>query len=287
MPATSTDALFLIDKPAGVTSHDVVAMARRAIATRKVGHSGTLDPFATGLLVLLAGRGTRLLRFVPGEPKLYEALITFGHETDTDDATGSVTGTAAIPGQEAVTRGIAALTGSLAQRPPAYSAKHIDGQRAYDLARRGIAVSLPEVAVQVHGWEILGYEEGRLHARISCGSGTYIRALARDLGRLAESAAHLSALRRLRVGPFDVADADDADALRAGRLRPHPLVAALSGWPCEGLSEEEARRASHGMRVPARLEATRAVLLRPDGDVLAVALRVGDEWQPEVVLSDA
>jgi tRNA pseudouridine55 synthase len=150
-----------------------------------------------------------------------------------------------------------------------------------------VAVELPEAAVQVHAWEVLGYEPGRLHVRISCGTGTYIRALARDLGRLTESAAHLSSLRRLRVGPFDVADADDAEALREGRLRARPLADALAGWPSERLSDDEARRASHGMRVPARQDAARAVLLRPDGEVIAVASRVGEEWQPEVVLADA
>lgn len=286
MPATSTDALLLIDKPAGMSSHDVVAHARRALATRKIGHSGTLDPFATGLLVLLTGRGTRLLRFVPGEPKEYEAEITFGLETDSDDRTGAPGRTAPPPTEAQIRAVLPRLTGRIEQRPPAFSAKHVAGERAYALARRGEVVDLPPVPVEVHEWEVIAFDGTVLRARISCGSGTYIRALARDLGRLTGSAAHLSALRRTRVGAFAVADADTVEALREGTGRPRPLIDALVGWTRERLGEDDARRASHGMAVTATVPGDRALLLEPDGSILAVAARRGEEWHPEVVLAN-
>lgn len=287
MRATSTDALLLVDKPAGISSHDVVALARRALGTRKVGHGGTLDPFATGLLVLLTGRGTRLLQFVPAEPKVYDATIRFGTATDTDDATGQSIETAALPDSEAVLAAIPALTGMLQQVPPAYSAKHVDGVRAYAMARRGEQPNLPAVPVQVDAWEIVELGADFLRARIHCGTGTYIRALARDLGRAVGSAAHLEQLRRVRVGPFDVADADDIETLKAGEVRRHPLSDALGDMPADRLEPEGVRRVRQGMAVPASVAGQRAVLLDPDGDVVAIAARRGDEWKPDVVLATA
>ncbi len=287
MRATSTDALLLVDKPAGISSHDVVALARRALGTRKVGHGGTLDPFATGLLVLLTGRGTRLLQFVPAEPKVYDATIRFGTATDTDDATGQSIETAALPDSEAVLAAIPALTGMLQQVPPAYSAKHVDGVRAYAMARRGEQPNLPAVPVQVDAWEIVDLGADFLRARIHCGTGTYIRALARDLGRAVGSAAHLEQLRRVRVGPFDVADADDIETLKAGEVRRHPLSDALGDMPADRLEPEGVRRVRQGMAVPASVAGQRAVLLDPDGDVVAIAARRGDEWKPDVVLATA
>ncbi|MBP9106171.1 MAG: tRNA pseudouridine(55) synthase TruB, partial [Gemmatimonadaceae bacterium] len=171
MRATSTDVLLLVDKPAGLSSHDVVALARRALGTRKVGHGGTLDPFATGLLVLLAGRGTRLLQFVPSEPKVYEATIAFGTETDTDDGTGVVVREAPLPSALDVLGAIPALTGDLDQLPPAYSAKHVGGERAYAVARRGERPALVTSRVHVGEWNVLEQTPGSLRARITCGTG--------------------------------------------------------------------------------------------------------------------
>jgi tRNA pseudouridine55 synthase len=190
--------LLLVDKPAGVTSHDVVAAVRRAVRSRRVGHAGTLDPFATGLLVVAVGPVTRLLPWVVGEPKVYLATIRFGAATDTDDGTGTVIREAPVPAALAhdpsddasVRRAMEALTGPLMQRPPAYSAKHVEGTRAYALARRGALVELPPVPVTVHGWEVVGQDGPDLQVRITCGGGTYIRALARDLGEALGSAAH-------------------------------------------------------------------------------------------------
>lgn len=206
--------LLLVDKPAGMTSHDVVLIARRVYGERSIGHLGTLDPFATGLLVLLLGRATRLATFLEAEPKTYEAVISFGSETDTDDATGEMTREAAPPALASINAGIAQLTGAISQVPPAYSAKSVNGTRAYDAARRGEPLDLAAAPVTVHSWNIRKFDGQSLDAEIECGGGTYIRALARDLGRLSSSAAHLSALRRTRIGRFGVSDAHTLDALR-------------------------------------------------------------------------
>jgi tRNA pseudouridine55 synthase len=217
------EGLLLVDKPGGMTSHDVVQHVRRIYGERSIGHLGTLDPFATGLLVLLIGRATRLATFLDTEPKVYEATITFGTETDTDDLTGTVIRTAASPREAEVRSSLEKLTGTISQVPPAYSAKSVDGTRAYDAARRGEPLDLPAVDVTVHGWDIRELNRDTLAAVITCSGGTYIRALARDLGRLASSAAHLSALRRTRVGEFEVRDAATLDALSSGPARVRPL----------------------------------------------------------------
>lgn len=196
-----------------MTSHDVVQHVRRIYAERSIGHLGTLDPFATGLLVLLLGRATRLANFLDMEPKVYEAVITFGAETDTDDSTGTVIRQAPPPGEPAVREAVRSLTGTISQVPPAYSAKSVDGTRAYDAARRGEPLDLQSVNVTVHRWEIGEIRSGSLSATVTCSGGTYIRALARDLGRITSSAAHLGALRRTRVGPFDIADSATLETL--------------------------------------------------------------------------
>ncbi len=203
-----------------MTSHDVVQLVRRIYGEKSIGHLGTLDPFATGLLVLLIGRSTRLATFIDTEPKAYAATIRFGAETDTDDCSGSVVRDGPPPDRPAIDAAIAELSGRIDQVPPAYSAKSVDGVRAYDAARRGDPIDLPAIPVDVHQWIVTDDRQSELDVIITCGSGTYIRALARDLGRLTGSAAHLSALRRLRTGPFDVGDAKTLDELRSN---PSPL----------------------------------------------------------------
>jgi len=284
MRATSTDALLLVDKSAGRTSHDVVSLARRVLGTPRVGHAGTLDPFATGLLVLLIGRGTRLLQFVPGEPKVYAARVRFGSETDSDDLTGSTTRFAPLPTPAVVREALASLTGSIQQIPPDYSAKHVAGERAYRVARRGERPALSPVTVVVHRWEVLEQQDDFLHARITCAGGTYIRALARDLGRLVGSAAHLAELRRERAGAFDVVHACSMEQLRDGEASLLPLEAALGGMPRQTLDPDAVCRVMHGRSVPAREAGERAALLSPDGELVAVADREGDEWHPKVVV---
>jgi tRNA pseudouridine55 synthase len=284
MTNREVDGILLVDKPGGMTSHDVVALARRALRTRRVGHTGSLDPFATGLLVMLVGHATRLQPYVEGDPKVYEATIRFGVETDTDDSTGRPVREAPPPLRSRITEAITKLTGTISQTPPAYSAKQVDGVRAYAAARRGTPLVLRAETVVVYEWTILAGRHDELDVRITCGGGTYIRSLARDLGALSGSAAHLSALRRTRSGPFDLANAASVDAVRAGRLallRPH---AAIPGMPTERLSDLEAQRVAHGGSIPARARGTRAALLRGDGALIAIAERDGDDWHPRVVL---
>jgi len=288
----AVDGVLLVDKPAGGTSHDVVLAARRATGERRIGHAGTLDPFATGLLVLLLGRATRLLPYVSGEPKVYEATIRFGAETDTDDLGGAVVRTAAAPSDEAVLAALPSLTGDVSQMPPAYSAKRVGGRRAYAAARAGEALELSPVTVRVDGWELLGWRRGlpdgdELDARITCGGGTYIRALARDLGRLTGSAAHLSALRRTQSGPFTVADAASLEELRAGVARPLPPLAALPGTPVQQLSPDEVARIARGIDLPATVAGEVGALVSAEtGALVAVAQRRGERWQPRVVMHE-
>ncbi|MDQ2890498.1 MAG: tRNA pseudouridine(55) synthase TruB [Gemmatimonadota bacterium] len=213
--------LLLVDKAAGVTSHDVVDIARRAYGERSIGHLGTLDPFATGLLILLLGRATRLATFIENEPKVYEARVRFGAETDSGDLTGEVVRSAPPPSQECVPHAIASLTGRILQTPPEFSAKKVSGVPAYRAARAGAPVVLAPAEVVVHEWRVTSFADDELRAVITCGGGTYIRALARDLGRACGSAAHLTALRRTGSGPFDVAEASTLDQLRQS---PPPVV---------------------------------------------------------------
>lgn len=208
------EGLLLVDKPAGMTSHDVVLLVRRVYGERSIGHLGTLDPFATGLLILLLGRSTRLATFIETEPKVYEATIRFGSETDTDDSTGTVIREAALPSPVEVSAAIPSFTGRISQVPPAYSAKSVDGTRAYDAARRGEPIDLPPVEVNVIEWDVRAVRPHELDVTITCGTGTYIRALARDLGRATGSAAHLSSLRRVRSGEFDVSDAATIEQMK-------------------------------------------------------------------------
>lgn len=281
--------LLLVDKPAGVTSHDVVQSARRALAERRIGHLGTLDPFATGLMVLLVGRVTRLAQFIDGEPKSYDATIRFGAATSTDDLTGEITSTAPLPEPDAVRRAIESLTGEIDQLPPAYSAKQVGGERAYAAARRGEPLELKPVRVRVHEWMVHELTPEQARVSIVCGGGTYIRALARDLGRLSGSAAHLTGLRRTRSGPFDVADAVPAAELPArGRSALQSPIGALGAVAVETLDAGDVQRVLRGMAVPVRVDGARAALVdERDQGLVAVAERSGDRWQPRVVLRDA
>jgi tRNA pseudouridine55 synthase len=281
--------LLLVDKPAGVTSHDVVNAARRAVGEKRIGHAGTLDPFATGLLVLLVGQATRLLPYVSGDPKVYAATVRFGAETDTEDLLGAVVREAAPPGELAVRAALPSLTGTIEQLPPAYSAKRVAGRRAYELARAGEAVALSPVPVRVDAWDLLAWRDGEpveCDVRVTCGPGTYVRSLARDLGRAAASAAHLSALRRERSGRFDVADAAPLDALRTGDVRLRPALDAVPDYPAQAIDATDVRRAAGGNRVAATVEGSWASLVdSATGALVALAERTGAHWQPRVVLN--
>jgi len=288
MRPSTTDGLLLVDKPAGMTSHDVVLAARRAFDESRIGHAGTLDPFATGLLVLLLGRATRLLPYLDGVPKEYEASIMLGSETETDDLHGAVVRSALPPEDAAIDAAIVRLTGPLEQTPPAYSAKRVAGRRAYDAARAGVALELAPVPVEVFGWRNVSREGAVLHATIECGAGTYVRALARDLGRLTGSAAHLGALRRTRSGPFRVDDAVSLEMLRDGSAALRPALDALPSLPRITLDEPDAERVLRGIAVPRLSDAPRAALVDArSGMLLALAEAAADRWQPRVVMRRA
>ena len=233
--------------------------------------------------MLLIGQATRLAQYVDGEPKVYETTIAFGAETETDDLTGAVTRTAASPPPDIVESAIASLTGDVEQVPPDYSAKLSGGIRAYDAARKGTPLVLEPVRVRVHRWEILTRDESSLTARIECSGGTYIRSLGRDLGRLCDSAAHLTQLRRLASGPFSVEAATSLDDLRAGRYTLLDMTKGIASMPRQRLTPDEAARVSHGNPVAASVTGERAALIDSAGRLSAIALRVGESWQPSTV----
>ena len=282
--ATARDGVVLVDKPAGLTSHDVVALTRRLAATRKVGHAGTLDPMATGLLVLGIGRATRLLTHLVGAGKAYEATVRLGQETLTEDAEGEVTAARGCPAPDSWPGGgaafarrledaLRALSGPIMQVPSAVSAIKVDGVRSYKRVRGGEDVALPARSVTIDALTLTGAPAGAraadgtrvvdLPLSVSCSSGTYVRALARDLGAALGTGAHLTALRRTRVGPFTVEQARGLDALAAevteDSCRPEPAglgTVPLSSvarrcFPAVELDEAESTALGHGRALPA------------------------------------
>ncbi len=254
-----SSGLLLIDKPEGWTSHDVVAFMRGVLGTKRVGHGGTLDPLATGLLVVMYGSATRLAEHVHAAAKSYLAEIVLGRETTTDDREGTPTETAPVPTLEDARVGetLAGFLGPCEQVPPAYSAIRVAGERAYARARRGEAVALAPRRIEIFDLELVERGASCLHVLVTCSAGTYVRALGRDIGRALGSRAHLGALRRIASGALFVEDAiapSQAKALaQAGALAPlvfAPDVAALA-LPGMILAEEAARRLLAGQRVAA------------------------------------
>jgi tRNA pseudouridine55 synthase len=246
--------VLVVDKPGGPTSHDVVESVRRALGVKKAGHTGTLDPFATGVLAVCLGQATRLVRFLATGEKLYRARVRLGFATTTDDLEGEPLGETAtrLPSADEVRAACGRLVGSLMQVPPAFSAKRVAGRRAYDLARRGGAPELDAVPVTVHALELLAIDGAELEVEVRCSSGTYVRALARDLGRDLGVGGHLVALRRLRSDGFGLEQAVALDAVgRADAVL--PLAALLPELPpvCVGDEGREALR--HGRDLSRRL----------------------------------
>lgn len=232
---TTLDGLVVVDKDAGWTSHDVVAKLRGILRTKKVGHSGTLDPDATGVLLIGVGRVTRLLRFLTALPKTYTGEVVFGTETSTLDASGEITATHPMTvTTDDVRRAAVALTGEIRQVPPMVSAKQVGGRRLHELARKGIEVEREPVAVTVHRFEVAPTDDPLVYSiEVECSSGTYIRSLAADLGTALSGGAHLRNLRRTRIGSFTVADAhriEDIDETTllppATAVRDYPNVVA-------------------------------------------------------------
>jgi tRNA pseudouridine55 synthase len=281
-----------VDKPAGPTSHDVVSRARRALRLRRIGHTGTLDPFASGLLLLCLGPATRLAEYLTALPKSYRAVLRLGQTTDTDDGTGRVI--AESPGwtdvgEAELRAALRAQTGELDQLPPIYSAKKVDGERMYAAARRGETVERSPVRVKVYAAELLGFDPPFAEFTVDCSSGTYIRAIARDVGEALGVGAHLTELRRTKVGRFGVEGAvtldglEDAAAVDAALIAPG---AALSHLPAATVDEAGMRALGHGGAVaaPETTPADRPVAMySPTGDLLAIGERVGDQLRPRKV----
>lgn len=281
--------LLLIDKPAGPTSFAVVRQVRRITGYRRVGHGGTLDPFATGLLVIGLGAATRLMRFVTEGRKLYEAELEFGAETDSEDCTGEVVRRSAeIPDEAAIRAALPAFTGRIQQVPPRISAVHVDGERSYRRARRGEEVELAPREVVVESIDLVAFDPPRARLRVHCGAGTYIRALARDLARQLGSAAHLTALRRTGSGVFDVADAmtleDFEERWRSGERGLDP-AAIVAGWPRVKLDPSLVARVRQGTQPDADwwqdadwdTLPERVALLDQHDRLVAIAARQGPE----------
>lgn len=277
--------VLLVDKPGGMTSHDVVARARKALGTRRIGHAGTLDPMATGLLILGVEASTRLLTYIVGLDKTYEATIRLVATTDTDDADGvigAVTDAAAVD-PAAITAAIADLTGEISQVPSRVSAIKVGGRRAYDRVRAGEEVELAARTVTVSRFDVLrdrrdgGFLD--LDVVVDSSSGTYIRALARDLGEALGVGGHLTALRRTRIGPFGVVGAASVDDLDATALRAPAEVATavLGSFP---VSADEARDLRHGKRLrgaASRLARIPSAAIDPAGGLVGIVDRRGDD----------
>jgi tRNA pseudouridine55 synthase len=285
-----TDGLLVVDKPGGWTSHDVVARVRRLVGTRRVGHAGTLDPMATGVLVIGVGRGTRLLGHLALADKDYDATMRLGVTTSTDDADGDVVEErdATAVTDEALAAAVASFVGDIEQVPSAVSAVKVDGERAYKRARRGEEVRLSARPVHVARFDVVGRRGDEVDVRVTCSTGTYVRALARDVGSALGVGAHLTALRRTRVGGFGLDRARTLDQL-ADDLRLVALPDAVAAaFPRVEVSAEDAQRLAFGQRVEAA-DAPAGVfgVFAPDGTVVALGERADGRLRTLVVFASA
>lgn len=283
--------LLPVDKPSGPTSHDVVAAVRRALGTRRVGHTGTLDPFASGLLLLLVGRATRLAEYLHDLPKRYEAVMRLGMATDTDDPTGRVIARqepGPVP-RQAVRDALEGQAGRRLQRPPAFSAKKVAGTRAYEAAREGRPLELEPVPVQIDEIRVTALDLPDVSFEVTCGAGTYIRAIARDAGDALGLPTHLVELRRTAIGPFEAARAVTLDELvEDGDPRRFvlPPAAALAHLQQIHVDDAGAARLAHGMRVRAPAGTAGGLAAVLSGERLVAVAEVRDgELVPRKVLA--
>ena len=276
-----------IDKPAGMTSTDVVRRVRRLAGQKRVGHGGTLDPLATGVLPVALGHATRLLEYMlEEEGKGYIATVQLGSATDTDDAEGAVLTNSPVPPLDAATleASLDTFRGTITQIPPRYAAIRVDGRRLYEYARAGETVAIPPRTVTIERLELLEWAADTLIVEVACSKGTYIRSLARDLGALLGCGAHLAALRRTRAGVFDL-----ATAVPLARLVEHPEqlasallppMAALAEWAQIEVDEDAIQMLRKGQRIPAAAPDERAAILDSTGALVAIVVRHAAEWQP-------
>jgi tRNA pseudouridine55 synthase len=287
-----TEGLLNIDKPAGITSHDVVAQVRRVAGVRRVGHAGTLDPIATGVLLVGVGRATRLIEYLVGRPKTYEARLRLGQATNTYDTEGEVVAERSfshITSADIETH-LALFRGQIEQRPPVYSAIKKDGQPLYKLARQGIEVEVPTRRVTIYALELLAYDVPFVDLRVTCSAGTYIRSLAHDLGEALGCGAHLTGLRRTAVGDFGIETAVSLPDLTPDNLNDYlqPPDTAVSHFPRLILTREEAQQWQHGVSIVQQPDQpTGSELVRTydeDGRFLGISMAQAGHWQPKKVL---
>lgn len=289
---TAPDGILVIDKPSAWTSHDVVARTRRLARTKRVGHAGTLDPMATGVLVVGVGRATRVLGHLALAEKAYDATVRLGRRTVTDDAEGEVVAaaTAADTSEGEIRSEVAALTGAIEQEPPQFSAVKVGGVRSYKRAREGGRTELATRDVTVHAFDVTRvrrYEDVvDVDVSIECSSGTYVRAVARDLGERLGVGGHLAMLRRTRAGPYRVAEARTLDQL-AESFTVQPLAEAVAAvFPRRDVPAEEARRVAHGGRLPVAGFGPGPVgVFGPDGALLALMEESAEVAKPLAVFA--
>lgn len=286
------EGVLRVDKPVGPTSHDVVAAARRALQTRRIGHTGTLDPFASGLLLLCVGRATRIAEYLSAQPKQYRAVMRLGEATDTEDPTGTVTAVSDRWRELAADRIAGALErqrGRQLQRPPAYSAKKVAGTRLYELARRGEVAEAPAAEILVHEIALTAWSPPDAWFEITCSSGTYVRSIARDVGLELGTYAHLVALRRTAIGSLSVDGAVTLDEL-AERGPGQPLIPpleAIAHLPRLAVDDTAAADVRHGRAIPIPADVPDGLLaLAWQGRLLAIATASGGMIRPRKVLLD-
>ena len=284
-----TSGILLLDKPIGPTSHDAVARVRRAAGLRRVGHAGTLDPLASGLLLLGLGPAARFLEYLVGQDKTYETTVRLGQSTTTYDAEGEVTAERPVDVSAAqLAAALDAFRGPIRQRVPPHSAVKRDGRPLYESARRGQIVELPEREVVIHALDLLAFDPPLVTLRVACSSGTYIRSLAHDLGAALGSGGHVAALRRTAVGAFAVAGAVPLDALTPESVAAAllPPEAAVQHLPRIEVGESEAIRLSLGQRLPAAADAPPGdvAAFGPSGRFLGVVEIDGDVIRPRKML---
>ena len=285
--------IMVVDKPIGPTSHQIVSMVRRGTGIRKVGHAGTLDPRASGVLVLCLGPATRLSEYLSTSTKRYEAVIRFGTSTETYDSEGPVTrDTGKPPTLQEINAVLDEFRGEIEQVPPPYSAIKVKGKKAYELAREGKEVELEARSVTIYEFKVQQYEKPDLSVSIECTAGTYIRSLAHDIGERLGCGAHLAALRRTKAGPFTIDDAEPLPKLEVGFVTNkwekyvRPAVDALPEVPDVLVDEETLKKLQNGHRIPRSEETCElAKAIGPDGDLVAILEPVEEtgEWHPTKV----
>ncbi len=282
------DGLLIIDKPVGPTSHDVVYQAKRLLKAAKIGHTGTLDPLASGVLPLLVGRATRLARFFQGEDKEYVAEIELGTATDTCDREGRVISQAPVPelSRERLAEIFSQFQGEIRQQPPVYSAIKVQGRKLYELARRQVEITPPDRTVTIRMLELLDWAGGKMRIRVECSAGTYIRSLARDIGERIGCGAFLSALERTRSGAFDRSNAAQLSELAVSWPRLLiPLESLLPDLPRIDLDEPTATRVRHGNAITAGpVTCGSHCRLFHAGHLVAIARPAGTLVHPDIVL---